>query len=471
MLDNIILKTDSYKLTHWPQYPAGTEYVYSYFEARDGALFDEVLWVGLQYNIEKYLAGQVITQEKIDEAEEIVAIHMGSKDLFNREGWEYILKEHNGYLPVAIKAVPEGTIVPVSNVLMTVVNTDSKCFWLTNYLETLLSHVWYPSTVATLSKQTKNLMSKYIVETGGDVDNVINFMLHDFGYRGVSSDESAAVGGMAHLVNFMGTDTIAALELAHHYYDADYQSLAFSVVATEHSIMTSMGPDVGEDKVIENLLDNFKTGILSVVADSYDIYEFTRKISTQYRDEILNRDGRFVLRPDSITPEHNTPDKLVVALLDILWTGFGGTVNEKQYKVLDDHIRIIWGDGIDIVGIGLILAAMKNAGYAAENIVFGMGGGLLQKVNRDTMRFAFKSSAQCRGGIWHNIQKNPLDQSKKSKVGKLALMRTSDGFQTVSLDPNKLGWRAELDEMRLVFRDGKMYNRSTFDEIRERSNR
>ena len=208
MLNNLLLKTDSYKMTHWKQYPMGTEAVYSYFEARPGARFDNTVFFGLQYIIKTHLEGVVVTMEDIDEAEAFALQHFGTTDHFNREGWEYIVNEHGGMLPIRIKAVPEGSIIPVDNVMMTVENTDANCWWLTNYIETLLTHVWYGSTVATLSWTTKNVIREYLEATADTLDS-LPFMLHDFGFRGVSSVESAAVGGAAHLINFMGTDTIA----------------------------------------------------------------------------------------------------------------------------------------------------------------------------------------------------------------------------------------------------------------------
>ena len=210
LTNNIILLTDSYKVGHHQQYPKGTTNVYSYFESR-GGLFPETVFFGLQYFLQTYLSTPV-TKEMIDEAEEFYAAHFGNKELFNRAGWDYILQKYDGKLPVRIKAVPEGTVVNTSNVLMTVESTDPQCYWLTNYLETLLSQVWYPTTVATLSREMKKLITRFLEKTGDP--NLITFKLHDFGFRGVSSVESAGLGGCAHLVNFMGTDTVAALLVA-----------------------------------------------------------------------------------------------------------------------------------------------------------------------------------------------------------------------------------------------------------------
>ncbi len=236
--ENIILMTDSYKCSHFIQYPSGTTKIYSYFESRGGK-YAEVCFFGLQYFIEKYLVGPVITQEKIAEAEYILTLHFGPTFKFPRHLWEYILETYNGHLPVEIKAVPEGTCLPNRNVLFTMVNTDPKCFWLTNYLETLLVQTWYPMTIATHSREQKKIIIEYLKKTGNP--NLIDFKLHDFGFRGVSSVETAGIGGAAHLVNFKGTDTLAALLVARRFYDEP--CAGFSIPASEHSTITSWGRD------------------------------------------------------------------------------------------------------------------------------------------------------------------------------------------------------------------------------------
>jgi nicotinamide phosphoribosyltransferase len=460
MNKNICLTTDSYKLNHWNQYPAGTEKVYSYFECRKGAKFAETPFFGLQYIIKNHLEGVVVTREKIENAAKLCKAHFGSEKYFNREGWEYILNSYGGKLPVVIKAVEEGTVVPINNVLMTIENTDNKCFWLTNFLETILSQVWYPITVASLSREVKVTLNEYFTLTSDG--GLLNFGLHDFGFRGASSWESAGIGGAAHLINFLGTDTVVAMEVAVNYYNADLNGLAFSVAATEHSVMTALGKN-GEEQVVENLLNEYPTGILSVVSDSYDIYNFVSNIvGTKFKDRILDRDGVFVVRPDSITPTHPTPEEEMVWIMENLWANIGGTINNKGYKVINPKVRVLWGDGIDIDGIKKILYAVTKAGFATENIAcFGMGGGLLQKVNRDTQRCAFKCSAQYRDGQWYDIQKNPKDVSKASKKGKLKLIKVDGEFETVGEnDPGE-------DYLKVVFYDGVLLNEVDFATIRK----
>lgn len=460
MTYNLLLHTDSYKVTHWNQYPPGTEGVYSYFESRIGATYDRTLFFGLQYLLQKRLLGQVVTPEKIDEAEALALAHFGTADLFNRAGWEYIVEHYDGHLPIRIRAVPEGTLVPVGNVIMTVENTDPNCYWLTNYIESLLTHVWYSSTVATLSWSVKEALKGFLERTS-DNPEAIDFMLHDFGYRGATSDEAAAIGGAGHLVNFLGTDTLPAMSLLLEHYGADLASLAFSVPATEHSVMTARGKD-GELDVLDQVLRLNPTGIVSVVADSYDIYAFTDAVVAR-KDEILAREGRFVLRPDSPTPTHPDPAELTVDLVKRLWGGFGGTINSKGFAVLDDHVRVLWGDGIDPKGIYRILEALANYGFSSENLVFGMGGGLLQKVNRDTQRFAFKCSAQKRDGVWTPVQKNPLDVSKASKAGRLKLVRSDTDFETVTQD------QPGMDLLLPIYENGLLLQTWTLAEIRERA--
>ena len=460
MNKNICLTTDSYKLNHWNQYPAGTEKVYSYFECRKGAKFAETPFFGLQYIIKNHLEGVVVTREKIENAAKLCKAHFGSEKYFNREGWEYILNSHGGKLPVVIKAVEEGTVVPINNVLMTIENTDNKCFWLTNFLETILSQVWYPITVASLSREVKVNIKEYLDLTSDG--GLLNFGLHDFGFRGASSWESAGIGGAAHLINFLGTDTVVAMEVAVNYYNADLNGLAFSVAATEHSVMTALGKN-GEEQVVENLLNEYPTGILSVVSDSYDIYNFVSNIvGTKFKDRILARDGVFVVRPDSITPTHPTPEEEMVWIMENLWANIGGTINSKGYKVIDPSVRVLWGDGIDLEGIKKILYAVTKAGFATENIAcFGMGGGLLQKVNRDTQRCAFKCSAQYRDGQWYDIQKNPKDVSKASKKGKLKLIKVDGEFETVG--ENDSG----EDYLKVVFYNGVLVNEVDFATVRK----
>ena len=464
---NIITLTDSYKTTHHQQYPKDTEIVYSYFECRKGAKFAQTVFVGLQYFIKEYLEGVVVTQEMIHEAEQLVAAHFINPSIFNKEMWQHIVAEHGGKLPIRIRAVPEGTPVPVSNVLMTVENTDPKCYALTNHLETLLTQVWHCSTVASLSRNIKKIIKGFLDKTSDQADSLM-FQLHDFGMRGVSSVESAGIGGMGHIVNFLGTDTINAIEVARDYYNGDINNIAYSIPATEHSVMTAEGTE-GEKNVFERVLDAYPVGIFSVVGDSYNIENFLDVYMSQdFKEQILARDHetipcKVVIRPDSLRNKKDTPEEQMVWIANSLWENFGGTINSKGYKVLNPKVGMIWGDGIGQDGIVKILERLTEAGYSSENAAFGMGGGLLQKINRDTQRFAFKCSAQRRSGQWFDIRKNPLDASKASKKGRLELIKNSDG-EFVTIREDKLGTGVGLLET--VFENGSLVKEYSFDEVR-----
>ena len=455
MSRNLLTQTDSYKLGHYNMYPKGTTKVYSYFEARKGAKFKRTVFFSLQYLLKKYFVGQVVTQEKIDKADKLVNAHLGD-GVFNKEGWQYILDELNGKLPLCIKAVPEGMAVDIDNVLFTVENTDPKCYWLSNYVESILTHVWYGSTVATLSKTIKIMLESYLDYTCDNPEDSINFMLHDFGYRGATSTESADVGGAAHLLSFMGTDTVPAIELLMDYYNSDV--CGFSVPATEHSIMTSEGEE-GEFDVVQHLFNEYPNGILSLVIDSYNYRDFIMTLGTKFKEIILNRDGITVFRPDS-----GDPVKTSLEVMELLGEYFGYSINKRGFKVLNPKVKMLWGDGIDANGINDILYKLTVSKWSSENIVFGMGGALHQKVNRDTQRFAFKSSYQVCNGKGKNIYKDPLDTSKTSKRGRLSLIHDwNDSFTTMqeleSVDPDDL--------LKEVFRDGELLIDYTLDDVKK----
>jgi nicotinamide phosphoribosyltransferase len=467
VFNNIVLLTDSYKVTHHLQYPPGTKIVYSYFECR-GGLYSDVCFFGLQYFLKKYLCGPVVTKAKIDAAEAYFKIHFShpvwgyNENLFNREAWEYILKEHNGHLPVKIKAVPEGTVVNYKNVLFTMENTDEKCFWLTNYLETLLVQLWYPTTVCTQSREQLKIINKWLRDTGSEdvIEQGLNkFKLHDFGFRGVSSVESAATGGAGHLVNFLGTDTMAAIVLAKQYYGESYSG--FSIPASEHSTMTSWGRE-GEVEAMRNMLTQYPKGIVACVSDSYDVFKACSEYwGTELKSLIEKRDGFLVVRPDS-----GELPKIVLDVLAKLEEKFGSTKTKTGHKLLPPCIRMIQGDGVDINSLEMILKAMADAGWAADNAAFGSGGALLQKLHRDTQKCAFKCSYARIGDEDRDVVKDPItDPGKKSKKGKLTLENNDGVWTTVTEgkgDPSK-------DRLVEVFNNGKLLVDDTFATIRGRA--
>ncbi|MFD1217131.1 nicotinate phosphoribosyltransferase [Microbulbifer celer] len=452
---NPILNVDSYKTSHYLQYPEGTQYVSSYIESRGGQ-FKEGVFFGLQAFIKQYLT-KPITAADIDEAEELCTVHGVP---FNREGWEYILREHNGYLPIEIQAVPEGTVVPVQNVLAQVINTDPVCFWLTSYVETaLLRAVWYPTTVATQSREAKKIIQRYLEETADSLAG-LPFKLHDFGARGTSSQETAALGGLAHLVNFQGTDTIAALTAGRRYYNAPMAG--FSIPAAEHSTMTSWGREHEAD-AYGNMLTQFagEGRLVAVVSDSYDLWSAIENIwGGELKEKVENNGGTLVIRPDS-----GDPVDVVTQTIERLMRIFGARINDKGYRVLPDFIRVIQGDGISLHTIEGILAAMKARKQSADNVAFGMGGELLQKVNRDTMKFAMKASAVRVNGLWRDVYKDPItDIGKRSKKGRLALIRHGDGqYRTVR--EQDLGDRENL--LKAVYRNGQLLIEQNLETVRE----
>ena len=463
-LNNICWLSDSYKVSHYKQYPPGTRKIYSYFESRSGSVHPATTFFGLQYWLKEYLVGEVVTAEKISRAERLFNRRHFNGKVFNRDGWEYILHKHKGRLPIEIKAAPEGTVVGESNVLMTVENTDDtpdRVAWLTNYLETLLVQVWYPSTVATQSRAMKNVILKYLAKTGDP--SLVDFKLHDFGFRGVTCPQQAAIGGAAHLINFKGTDTPPGLVLLDEFYGQyDKECAGFSIPAAEHSTITSWGRDHEVD-ACRNMLLQYPDGLVATVSDSFDIYNCCANIwGGTLKDEVIARDGVLVVRPDS-----GDPPTVVVKVLDILGEKFGFTFNSKRYKVLHPKVRIIQGDGIDFKMLELILSAMEKANWSADNIAFGSGGGLLQKLNRDTQRFAFKCSSAVIGDEVRDVYKQPItDGGKKSKAGRLKLVLSDDNvFQTVpESDPHP-------DQLQTVFRNGELLIDQTFEQVRATTNK
>ncbi len=453
-MKNILLSSDSYKVTQYSQMKKDTQNIYSYFESRGGK-WNDVVFFGLQYLLKEYLQGEVIQQWMINEADGIFALHFGNDKIFNRKGWEYILNKYNGKLPVSIKAVPEGSVIPNHNVLVTIENTDPNCYWLTNYLETLLVQLWYPCVVATQSREMKKILYRYLEETG-DV-SLIDFKLHSFGSRGCSSMETVGIGGLAHLVNFKGTDDLNALQYGRQYY---HENMAgFSIVASEHSTITSWGKSHEVD-AYRNILDQFPTGTIACVSDSYDIYNACENLwGGELRDKILNREGVLVVRPDS-----GPPHEVLPRILDILGKRFGYIVNVKGYKVLDPHVRVIQGDGIEFSTLEPILEVLKNRGWSTDNIAFGSGGGLLQKLNRDTLKFAFKCSSTTINGVLHDVYKDPItDSGKQSKRGRLKLIKENNSYKTVNQsEPGR-------DELVEVFRNGKILKEYSFEEIRRKA--
>lgn len=368
MTDNILFSADSYKYTHDKMLPNNTQGVYSYFEARKGSKFPKTVFYGLQAILKKYFVGPVITQELINEADYLITRHIGP-GIFNKEGWEYILKKYNGHLPLRIKAVKEGSLIDISNVLMTIENTDDKVPFLTNFAETILTHIWYPITVATTSYYGKLMLTNWLTTTsdkeGEDFNNILNFQLHDFGCRGTENFEASMLGGSAHLLNFNGTDTVPALLVPSRYYNENIDKMfGYSIRATEHSIMTSRGEE-GEFGVVEELLNKNPDGIMAMVIDSYNYERFIEVCGTKFKDLILNRNGRIVFRPDS-----GDIIKVSQRVLELLGQYFGYTVNNKDSKFF--RIKFgLFGVMVSILAIWIVFLKnlQKTAGHRKTGLL------------------------------------------------------------------------------------------------------
>ena len=477
---NLILLSDAYKYSHPDLYTPNLTKLVSYLESRGGK-FDNTLFFGLQYILKKYLVGRVLSNEMVLEADiklnyEDIGVFSGTK-VFPTEKWLKLIDVHNGHFPVRIKAVPEGEVVPVKNVLITIESTDDEFPWLVGFLETLLLQVWYPITVATLSFEVKKIIKKNLLETGCDekyIDITTEFILNDFGFRGVSSVESASIGGSAHLVNFMGSDNTIASDMIMKYYGGEIM-YGKSIKASEHSVCC-MEDEEGEINVFKRILTNNPTGIVACVSDSYDIFRACSMYwGTELKDLILSRDGVLVIRPDS-----GDVKRTLIEIFNILFDKFGYTVNAKGFKVLPPQVRVIQGDSVNYESIKEIYQTLTNNHIAAENLVLGMGGKLLQaNIDRDTQNFAVKACYAVIDGKEVEIVKSPKEMDKdgnihvsfkKSKKGLMKLVKNNGKYETIMKNENPLTFNEINDELVVVFENGKLITEHRFEDIRVRAN-
>lgn len=413
-MNNPLLSVDSYKLSHPTQYPPDSEYIYAYGCPRKGP--SEIPILGFRDAVSKLNCG--LNPRNVAELQVLATAHGVP---FFQEGWNALLSKYgdSGQFPITLKGVPEGTVVKPGTPVFSVVNSDPEFPWLTSFFETLILRcVWYPSTVAAISRECKKVIKKAMEESCDTLDG-LEFKLHDFGARGVSSGESAALGGMGHLLNFQGTDTIEAIKRVQELY---HEPMAgFSIPATEHSTVTSWGPEGESDMYEAYIRNNGGEGkVFACVSDSYHIWEALNKWK-DLEPVLLETGGTLVIRPDSGDPVQ-TPVQVTKRLLDL----FGYTVNSKGYKVLPDHIRVIQGDGINLESLKSIVFHLLQEKISIDNIAFGMGGGLLQQVNRDTYGWAMKTSAARVNGEWREVYKDPIGGKKSeggfvTAEGKLAL--------------------------------------------------
>lgn len=468
---NALLATDVYKLGHMRLYPEGTTKVYSYLVARSAKKFDRTVWFGLQAVIKQWLLAPV-TKGMADEFIEYYQLILGPvpQDVHQKVYQLAAL----GYWPVSIKSAPEGSVVDVKNVLMTMTNTHPDFAWTVGFLESMVLKVWNTSTVATSSLGFRRLFQRYAEETASQEAAVmVPFQVHDFGYRGCSSEETAELSGMAHLTSFLGTDTVPAVKAAVKVYAAT-APIGLSVPATEHSVMCAFGRD-GEQRAFEHALDQNPSGIVSIVSDTYSLWNVATRILPALKERILARDGKVVIRPDSGEPKLilcGDPSELpgspahkgLIRLLDEL---FGSTINSKGYRELNPKIGVIYGDGMYYSRIADILGTIKEMGYATTNLVIGVGGILLQQHNRDDMGFAIKATFAVVNGEERELFKDPVtDPGKRSHKGLVSLHRTPEGaYYTVDRQTAEQEQGGLLVE---VYRDGKLLVSETFQGIRDR---
>jgi len=472
--DNTILDCDSYKISHWAFLENSTEYSTSYIEARVGAKFATTDFFGLQYLLMQNTFLKPITAEMVDQAERILTEH---GEPFNREGWDYIVNEHNGFLPVKIYAVKEGEVVPANNALVVVESTDMRfnAAWAASYIETKLMRIWYPITIATLAREFKKIIHNALLRTGNPdtgnlhlVDEITEADMKavDFGARGVSCREQAMLGGAAHQISFKVTDNLLGMGMLMDYYGDGVTVPSYSIPATEHSVTCSWGRGREFDfyaNIVRTLLP--KTGVCSVVIDTYDSLEAIDMLG-QLQSEI-EESGTIVFRPDSGNPVDMT--QLVIRKLDAV---FGSTANKKGFKVLNPCARIIQGDGIDLEMCKAILDNFEAIGYSADNITFGSGGGMLQMVNRDTMRFAMKASHVVVDGEARDIRKTVIDDpTKASKAGILRLVKNTDTGEFRTINQHDTMDSKEVDAMDMVYDNGVVCRWEDWQTIRDRSDR
>jgi nicotinamide phosphoribosyltransferase len=456
---NPLLNADSYKHSHFEQYPEGSESLSSYVEGRkdnSGFGIKELTFFGLQGWIKDHLLDG-ITADHAAHAARVLGIH-GMP--FAERAIKKIVTDYEGHAPMTIRAVQEGKRVPIGNVLADVeMVKDQDLFWIGSFYETqILRAAWFGTTVATIDRHCKDIIYKYLVDTCDTPIDEIPFKLHDFGARGASSAETSAIAGAAHLVNFMGTDTLLGMEYANQFYGAPYETLGFSIPAAEHSTITSWGR-TNEAKAYRNMVKKFggKFPAYAVVSDSYDIMNAVKNHwGTDLKDFVMAQPGTLVVRPDS-----GDPVEVVTTVVGILADKFGYTTNKKGYKVLN-KVRVIQGDGVNPKSIEAILSALKVMQFSAENVAFGMGGALHQKVDRDTFSFAMKASAIEVNGVWYDVYKDPVSGGKTSKQGRLALVEEQGVYSTIRRE-RLMGRR---DHLETVYNGRTLVRDMQFDQVR-----
>lgn len=484
------LLCDFYKVNHREQYPTNTQHIYSTFTPRSNKYFprtDKVVVFGIQSFIKKYLIdyfnGHFFNRKKEDVVAEYKRLIKFALGVENPDA-SHIEELHDlGYLPIKIKAMKEGTLAPIRVPVMTVENTDQKFFWLTNYLETLIStEIWQPMTSATISYEYRKLLDEYAIKTTGATDGV-DYQAHDFSMRGMSSLESATTSSAGHMLSFTGCETIPAIFYLEKYYNTNIEKelVGTGIPATEHSVMCAATNADSRDEyeAFKRLITEvYPRGFVSIVSDTYDFWKNIGELLPRLKDEIMARDGRVVIRPDS-----GDPVKIIVGdtnastelerkgLIEALWDIFGGTVSEQGYKLLDSHIGAIYGDSITIERAEEIVKRLEKKGFASTNIVLGVGSFSYQYNTRDTFGFAMKATYAVIDGEEKMLFKDPKtdDGTKRSQRGLVAAVKIGDeidyedGLNQKIYDANF----SRIDLLEEVFIDGKLLRDETLTEIRK----
>jgi nicotinamide phosphoribosyltransferase len=486
---NPLTAIDFYKTDHRRQYPNGTTEVYSNFTARSAHLsktikenFDnKIVFFGLQYFIKDFLMNAWEEHFFKKPKNKVLAAYKRRMDLsLGKDAIDisHISALHDlGYLPLKIKTLPEGIRVPISVPVLTITNTHKDFFWLTNYIETVISsYLWKPITSATTAFEYKKLLKEYAYKTGSPED-FLKFQAHDFSFRGMSSIQDAAISGAGHLTSFCGTDTVPAIDLLEDYYDANAEEeiLGCSVPATEHSVMC-MGMKDGELATFKRLITElYPTGIVSIVSDTWDFWRVVTEYTVALKNEILQRDGKVVIRPDSGDPVKivaGDPEAIegspqYKGAIECLWDVFGGNKTEKGYKMLDSHIGLIYGDSITLERAQAILQGLEKKGFASANVVFGIGSYTYQYVTRDNFGFAMKATSGVVNGERRDIFKDPKTDSgsKRSAKGLLRVERIDDSLKLFDQQTEEEEQQGMLET---VFLDGKLVKSVSLTEIRKR---
>lgn len=481
-----ILLKDGYKVGHKFQYPEGTTLVYSNLTPRKSRNpeVNQIVFFGLQYFIKEYLIRQFNENFFNQSKREILAQYKRRIDNYlgvDSITFDHIAALHDlGYLPLEIKALPEGTLVPMRVPVLTIWNTKPEFFWLTNMLETLMSAIlWKPSTSATTAFEYLQTFMKYAHETVGNDLSFVPWQGHDFSFRGMSGVEDAVLSGAGHLLSFVGTDTIPAIDFLEQYYQANCETelIGGSVAATEHSVMC-MGTQDAEIATFEHLITAiYPAGIVSIVSDTWDFWQVITEFLPQLKNKIMAREGKVVIRPDS-----GDPVKIIVGdtdapmgspeykgAIECMWETFGGTITEKGYKLLDSHVGLIYGDSITPARQVAILEGLKQKGFASYNVVLGIGSFTYEYVTRDTFGFAMKATYGEVNHVGRDIFKDPKtdDGTKKSAKGLMAVHRNAETGNLILKD--QCTWQEQAQgELKTVFKDGKLLIDWTLAEIRDR---